>query len=123
MEPLLGPVSLLSTGEFGSEQWINAVRWVIVGGESGNKARPMNPEWARNLCNECQLSGVPFHFKQWGEWGPHPVGDWDKKDIQWLDDMHVWRVGKKAAGRVLDGRTWDELPLSLNDLANGGMLS
>lgn len=97
MEPLLGPVSLLSTGEFGSEQWINAVRWVIVGGESGNKARPMSPEWARKIRNECQLCGVPFHFKQWGEW-----------------DANGNKVGKHASGRLLDGVEYNGLPESFH---------
>jgi len=87
-----------------------AIHWVIAGGESGPGARPMHPDWARSLRDQCQAAGVSYFFKQWGAWGPQPVGDWDKKDILWLDDVNVWRVGKKAAGRILDGRTWDEMP-------------
>ena len=67
---------------------LRGIHWVIVGGESGPGARPMSPEWARNLRNQCQSSGVPFFFKQWGG------------------------VRKKEAGRVLDGRTYDEFPPS-----------
>ncbi len=60
--------------------------WVIVGGESGPGARPMDPEWARDLRNQCRRAKVPFFFKQWGG------------------------KNKKQAGRILDGRTWDEMP-------------
>ena len=73
------------------------IGWVIVGGESGPGARPMQPEWARQLRDQCTAAGVPFHFKQWGEWAPAP-------DV-------LQRVGKKAAGRLLDGRTWNEEPV------------
>ncbi len=135
-EPLLGPVRL---GFWLSSYWDaeiynnvtrksgsfckvesspeRGIQWVIAGGESGPNARPMNPEWARSLRDRCKAAGVAFHFKQWGEWGPQPAGDWDKKNARWFanglserDGVKMWRVGKKAAGRVLDGRTWDELP-------------
>lgn len=89
---------------------LTGIHWLIVGGESGPNARPMHPKWARSLRDQCQAAGVPFFFKQWGKWGPQPVGDWGKKDIQWLDDVNMWRVGKKAAGRLLDGKEWNELP-------------
>lgn len=91
--------------------------WVIVGGESGHEARPMHPEWARSLRDQCAAAGVPFFFKQWGQWAPepswyrdHPVSlpcrVWDGN--RWTDDggtngEWVVRVGKKAAGRLLDG--------------------
>jgi protein gp37 len=71
--------------------------WIVCGGESGPGARPMHPDWARSLRDECVEAGVPYFFKQWGEYGPLPSGD-------------LYRVGKKAAGRLLDGRTWDEYP-------------
>lgn len=76
----------------GSVFWSN-IHWIIVGGESGSKARPMDPAWARDLRDQCVSARVAFHFKQFGEYDAHGV-----------------RVGKKAAGRELDGRTWDELP-------------
>jgi protein gp37 len=76
------------------------VDWVIVGGESGKGARPMDPQWARGLRDECTAYEIPFHFKQWGEYLPV-----DGPAV----DNYKW-VGKKAAGRVLDGRTWDEFP-------------
>ena len=89
------------------------IGWVIVGGESGHKARPMHPDWARKLRDQCVAAGVPFLFKQWGEWGPpditrrHALGalaaDSDESSL-------MERVGKKAAGRELDGRTWDQFP-------------
>jgi len=122
-------------GEYGPQ-----IDWVICGGESGPHARPMNPQWARDLRDQCVAAGVPFLFKQWGEWGPgdafgmtsdKPVSDRMGTVKDWMDryvttdlwgqrltahtftghatDL-VYRVGKKAAGRLLDGRTWDEVP-------------
>ena len=85
--------------------------WMIVGGESGVKARPMYPQWARDIRDQCLLPGVPLHFKQWGEWHPtqslsaHPV-----PEAQLLKDVWMYRVGKKRAGRSLDGRTHDGMP-------------
>ena len=82
-EPLLGPLSLNLTG----------VHWVIVGGESGPKSRPMRPEWAESIRAQCDAQGVPFFFKQWG-----------------AHDCNGKRVGKGRAGRELHGRTWDAMP-------------
>ena len=65
---------------------LDGIHWVIVGGESGHGARPMHADWPRSLRDQCQEAGVPFFFKQWGG------------------------AKKAAAGRVLDGRTWDEYP-------------
>ncbi|MDA8161627.1 MAG: phage Gp37/Gp68 family protein [Desulfobacteraceae bacterium] len=79
LEPLLGPLPRLD---------LTGIDWVIVGGESGPGARPMNPEWVREIRDTCLESDVPFFFKQWG--GVH----------------------KKAAGRMLDGRTWNGMPVS-----------
>ena len=84
-EPLLGPLVLGNAA---------GIDWVIVGGESGAGARPMNPDWARSIRDQCNAEGVAFHFKQWGDFNEHGA-----------------RVGKKVAGRHLDFRTWDELPL------------
>lgn len=97
----------------GSYQRIN---WVICGGESGPNARPMHPDWARSLRDQCQAAGVPFHFKQWGEWAPDctpPVKDshrWPICDGQPRGGVWSYRVGKHAAGRTLDSRTWDQFP-------------
>lgn len=71
--------------------------WVIVGGESGRSARPMQTGWAKNLRDQCVEAGVPFHFKQFGE-----------------HDASMARVGKKKAGRLLDGREWNEFPGASN---------
>jgi protein gp37 len=68
MEPLLGPVDISWT-----EVCVPSLDWVIVGGESGAGARPMHPDWARGLRDQCAAAGVPFLFKQWGEWGPNLV--------------------------------------------------
>lgn len=90
-----------------------SIDWVIVGGESGPGARPMHPEWARGIRDQCVAAGVPFFFKQWGEWGPGytGVGDHPKVKVRRLDaGFTVKRYGKKRAGRLLDGRVWDQMP-------------
>lgn len=79
------------------------IHWVIAGGESGPKARPMHPDWVRSLRDQCVSAGVPFHFKQWGEW--LPTGH-----VNASGEAEFTRVGKQLAGRELDGRTWDEFP-------------
>ncbi|MBO0879976.1 MAG: DUF5131 family protein, partial [Mycobacterium sp.] len=136
-EPLLGPVDLTdldtNPGEVGDavspcdcdldcgvSRCPARVDWVIVGGESGPCSRPMHPDWARSLRDQCQAAGVPFFFKQWGNF--RPGGDvaqpcvWVSRDgvIEPFVDHHrqaaMVRVGKKHAGRMLDGRTWDEFP-------------
>lgn len=90
------------------------IDWVICGGESGPGARPMDPDWARGLLDQCQEAGVPFFFKQWGEWAPQPcdamtgvkpgLNPWGR------DGEPVVRVGRKRAGHLLDGREWREWP-------------
>lgn len=94
------------------------IDWVVVGGESGSGARPMHPDWARALRDQCLAAGVPFLFKQWGEFAPSPDGglpdDLPASAGHYFDEPHppgkTWRFGKKRSGRVLDGRTWDQYP-------------
>jgi len=98
VEPLIGPVDLTL--------WLNDIQWVIVGGESGLGARPMQPDWVRSIRDQCQRADVPFFFKQWGEWvhlENHPRDELSAAPL-------MKRIGKKSAGRELDGRTWDGLP-------------
>ncbi len=184
-EPLIGPVNLrdaLIVGPEGGWEWWGADRhmlhWVIAGGESGPQARPMHPDWARTLRDQCAAAGVPFFFKQWGEWAPTGGVDFyghgseknqrahpNAQGIAWLrdgrvclrdftvtehrrrmqsgiasctraieedraalsafhrmvDDPHrtednplgycwMYRLGKKAAGRMLDGVLHDGAP-------------
>jgi protein gp37 len=94
-EPLVGPVKL--QGHHGGLVYNHlgegGIDWVITGGESGPNARPCKPEWFRSLRDQCLMAGIAFHFKQWGEF-----------------DETETRVGKKNAGRLLDGRTHDGLP-------------
>ncbi len=121
-EPLLGPIIL--PPEFLA---LGKRAWVIAGGESGATARPMHPDWVRALRDQCVAAGVPFFFKQWGEWLEHEVacntlGDDDprlsdtqrreggKAKLDYIDGALFVRVGKKRAGRMLDGREWNELP-------------
>lgn len=170
-EPLLGPVDLPGLFYYGTEKTGGVVPlrdrghaqldWVVVGGESGPKARPMHPDWARSLRDQCAAAGVPLLFKQWGEWRPicEGGGDWysdlyrsrriakDGESQEALDDlwgrtctvpegviqidgallghadpgayqqgthsMQVFRVGKKRAGRLLDGVQHDGYPVTL----------
>lgn len=110
-EPLLGYVPLPFLRQLG-------IHWVIVGGESGPNARPMDPDWARRIRNQCEAEGVTFFFKQWGEWLPldqveHNHPDWTATELNrfdWDKPTRSFRVGKKAAGRLLDGREWSEVP-------------
>jgi protein gp37 len=158
MEPLLGPVNLkfrivntnppagidsMTPAQVSEHamiiaraiyhSWCDMVDWVIVGGESGPNARPMHPDWARSLRDQCQAAGVPFLFKQWGEWVDERHANLDqpvstsirrttsKLTIDgcvvsmrnpWPESyVGIYRVGKKSAGRLLDGRVWDEVPV------------
>lgn len=102
-EPLLGPVDI--------QPWADDIDWVITGGESGPKARPSSPSWFRQLLNQCMASEIPFHFKQWGDWAPGQGINLAKaRSASAEDGTTMLRLGKKAAGRVLDGATWDGLP-------------
>ncbi|KWK75742.1 phage Gp37/Gp68 family protein [Burkholderia ubonensis] len=149
MEPLLGPVDLLASGDvlcrcggclemaatYPEHAGLQRIDWVIVGGESGHGARPMHPAWATDLRDQCALAGVPFLFKQHGEWAPGS-GDFGAGRFQTaaiardgrvalggyrVEDYPagaesgdgwamVHRAGKRAAGRLLDGRTHDDFP-------------
>ncbi|RKE35236.1 protein gp37 [Paraburkholderia sp. BL23I1N1] len=90
----------------------SGLHWVICGGESGQIARPMHPDWARTLRDQCKSGGVSFLFKQWGEWAPAPEVITASGPLFHRFDDGTWmqRIGKKAAGRQLDGRTHDEFP-------------
>jgi protein gp37 len=81
------------------------IGWVIAGGESGRKARPVDQLWVRSLRDQAVAARVPFHFKQWGQWAP----DGNHPDMTINHSMVLCR-SKEEAGRVLDGRTWDEFP-------------
>ena len=88
--------------------------WVIVGGESGPNARPMHPDWARSLRDQCKSAGVPFLFKQWGEWIPmmgHDEGVPVRGEkFKHGDGTYMGLAGKKAAGRLLDGVRHEGFP-------------
>lgn len=140
-EPLLGPIDLIQ--HFGSGPAFGnpaALDWVVAGGESGPRARPMHPDWARSLRDQCVEAVVPFQFKQWGQWAPgfsHGEGEngpgdtfvnldgttghvWiDEEDCSvrnwcgdWNENSHAMTrcASKKRAGRELDGRIWDQFP-------------
>jgi protein gp37 len=127
-EPLLGPIDLrMDTRAYLGE---GEIHWVIAGGESGHRARPMHPDWVRSLRDQCKTTGVPFFFKQWGEWTPVKFGQRGSsgKNIgyfnfcgQWISGenvneevyvspLNMRAVGKKESGRLLDGIEWNEYP-------------
>ena len=113
IEPMLGPISLdaaLWTYEGPKRIARDLLHWVIAGGESGPAARPMHPDWPRRLREQCAEAGVPFLFKQWGEYRPGIAG-WLGEHVDFGDGRVVQRVGKAAAGRDLDVRRHDECPL------------
>ena len=106
-----------------------AIDWVIAGGESGPNARPSHPSWFRSLRDQCLESGVPFHFKQWGEFTGANIRNVDSSredrfveldgtdSTKWkicdhgIGTAHMVRIGKSKAGRILDGQTWDQFPV------------
>ncbi len=137
-EPLIGPIDF-------SGMWVPSnpaihvnmlekLDWVVVGGESGKSARPMHPDWARTLRDQCVALDVPFLFKQWGEWLPGELvvgktvyaacsdgkimiskGNKARDNFGTHPDIHsgnliALKVGKKAAGRLLDGKEWNQYP-------------
>lgn len=154
-EPLLGPIAfgdwlvrgdhglreidplaaaLVAMGEADGSTWVRpALDWIIVGGESGPKARPMHPDWARQIRDHCAAAGTAFFFKQWGEWRPDDVRGVGVDHMRFMRDdglVHAWGqglpfetptsererwraialVGKKRAGRELDGIEHNAMP-------------
>jgi protein gp37 len=117
-EPLLGSIRFANVPGLNRIGNGPGLDWVIAGGESGPGARPMHPEWAKSLKDQCQAANVPFFFKQWGEWVDqeranmlaHNLGELMRWRTGVFDRTLFSRVGKKAAGRLLDGREWNEFP-------------
>lgn len=110
-EPLLGPIDLRLGIDHVAEMLgapKRPLHWVIVGGESGPKARHMDESWPRALRDQCVEAGVPFFFKQWGAF--LPAGQDEAAALGCDHEADFIRVGKHKAGRILDGRTWDEMP-------------
>jgi protein gp37 len=96
----------------GMNNFISKLDWVIAGGESGPHARPMHPDWVRSIRDQCGQTGTPFFFKQWGAWMPESQITRDIKSykINMMGKEIMHRVGKKAAGKVLDGVEHVEFP-------------
>ncbi len=113
VEPMLGRIYLERERNGPDLHWMipSGINWVICGGESGPGARPMHPDWVRSLRDQCAAAEVPFLFKQWGEWAPRAMLRADQAagaKCQRIEggnpnDGWVYKVGKKAAGRLLDG--------------------
>jgi len=124
-EPLLGELDLRFTYcDLEGDRIPAGIHWVIAGGESGAKARPTHPDWLLSLRNQCKAAGVPFFFKQWGEWLPYEqansqtlraLSEADAHGTQTgttpgLRPISIARIGKKAAGRMLNEREWNQTP-------------
>jgi len=129
-EPLLGEINLAEITPKYSTYFFNCLKepvlhkgympnaqglinWVIVGGESGHNARPMHPDWARSLRNQCKDAAIPFFFKQWGEWKPlakEEVKQYPLSKLTTMVDTAFAKVGKKKSGRLLDGVEHNEFP-------------
>jgi protein gp37 len=132
VEPMLGSVDLVAALDAaidiegkveipavdGIDNWLH---WVICGGETGPRARPLHPDWVRSLRYQCRASGTPFFFKSWGEWKSEFATEGELDEVLCLvddgkmrtfsmDRGQFFRVGKNAAGRILDGREWNEVP-------------
>lgn len=121
IEPLLENIDLYEVfpalGCSNDEPSLSDIHWIVVGGESGAGARPMHPDWARGLRDQCVDAEVPFFFKQWGNW---VLRDASNGDVPFerckiyagddADTVTLCPVGKKRAGRLLDGREWDDFP-------------
>jgi protein gp37 len=115
-EPLLGPIELRKVDQY-KNFWLDgyaecpSIDWVIVGGESGHQARPMHPDWARSLRDQCRSARVPFFFKQWGEWidnqnMPRELINIDYKKSVFGNgyfQTDMWKAGKSKTGNLLDG--------------------
>lgn len=116
VEPLLGPIQLppfcgdSQHRHSGRCSIYSRLHWVIVGGESGPHARPMHPDWARKIRDDCEAAGVPFFFKQNGEFVSVSEVEGEGAHYHFPDGATVRRVGKKAAGRKLDGREHNDMP-------------
>lgn len=135
VEPMLGLVDIKMINDSAALAEIvggPTIDLVICGGESGRNARPVHPDWIRSLRDQCSLAGVPFFFKQWGEWevaseeNGHRDHDMERNKAFWVamdgtihkpsskgltNPIAMARVGKKAAGRLIDGKEYLELPL------------
>lgn len=126
-EPLLEEVNLralrVDLRHIGGPEFIDCLHpqlgvridWVICGGESGPNARAMNAGWARSLRDQCVSAGVAFLFKQWGEWAPDDLPSELQEHYELLNqwDGENRKMGKKKAGRELDGRFWDQYPAKI----------
>ena len=123
--PLTGEIVWTDGSGEADEEGLDRLDWLIVGGESGPGARPVHPDWARSIREQCNRNGIPLFFKQWGEWAPRPVERtakpppgsivpkkwlYAKRRHQFDDGTSAYWVGKKRAGRLLDGREWNQMP-------------
>ena len=130
IDSLVGIHSFPPVADGPSECSCNKIDWVICGGETGPRARPVHPDWVRSLRDQCLYAKKPFFFKQWGEWEQadddnlglnvqNRIIEYDGTDsTNWTIDQHtrlstmMVRVGKSVAGNELDGQTWEQIPKS-----------
>lgn len=109
-EPLLSEIDL--SPFLVEKSGKHPLNWVITGGESGPHSRPTSPQWVKSLRDQCIRNAVAFHFKQWGHWVPRELLTEEQRKVIMVDGEEMAAVGKKNAGRFLDGKTWDGIPLA-----------
>lgn len=104
-EPALGELNLFTQHSAGvGEMLIDGLDWILAGGETGVHARPTRTEWIQDIRDQCIDAHIPFFFKHWGEWR------YVRSDHPYPENLYPSRVGKKTAGRLLDGKEWNEFP-------------
>jgi len=112
-EPLLGQINLRKWLKANIANGMYGIDWVIAGGESGPGARPMLPRWAQSLRDQSIEFNIPFHFKQWGHWVPEEIVTTEqRRRIIDIEGERMVSLGKKEAGRKLDGDIWDGFPVA-----------
>jgi protein gp37 len=119
IEPMIDRVDLLPILKLNIEFYrpetgYDGINWIIVGGESGNNARPLNPGWVKEVKNLCNFLNIPFFFKGWGHWLPDDQLKSLKGNHQLfsktIDGVEYYNVGKKYSGDLLDGEQWHQFP-------------
>ena len=120
---MLGPINLQEAGAIGVDgydlndngPYVMDIDWVIVGGESGPSARPIHPQWIRDLRDQCIPQDVAFFFKQWGEFVSVSEVEGPGEHHVFPDGARVRRTGKKLAGRMIDGHSYNQFPQQLRE--------
>jgi protein gp37 len=116
IEPMVASVNMNEIGFHKFKAWLSgsyqySIKWVICGGETGQNARPLHPDWVINLKNNCVENNIPFFFKSWGEYWPCVSGRiYREKTIDFIDGVSMAKVGKKLSGCMIEGKEYKQFP-------------